>query len=631
MNNNFINHTDPTLPIDFGSVTLESQYTKLTEREKLIVASKCLGMNHVPVDIQTFLDDPYYLGAPEITNGGKAIFDYWRDKLSAIFPSPLTTSTCYISFGGCIGSGKSFMSKVMGLYHYHRLDCCTNVFASLGLAGQTKIAFSFFHASYDTAEKDFIRFYKGVFEVSPYFKNLYNKPPIRLIASGPRSGSSIIGTQLIYCVLSEIGFWRPQDAIDKINEVLIRYQSRFATKRHNFGSVICDSSAHDAEMGASQLFESSVPERELFCISPNHWSVRPNLYKESQGRTFKVYKGDSKVMPRIIEEGDDLEGLDLDRMIEVPIQLKFNFINDITRSLNDLAGIPYTNKSLLFAGDISHLLKCAGIPNIIKDVIDDIDFFDLSDTIYDRCLPMLLRIPKLTSIFVHLDIGLRTDLCGLSICYYTGETTNTDGVGLDTASYPTFKVPLVVGIGRKKGQSTSLDHLFQFIQRLSLDYSVHVSADSFASAGLFQSCERAGIPYSAVSVDKTTDAYFMFKNVVNTERLELPYNERLLRECSELRIVTNGKNMDHVKVDHPDVSGCYEFDYKLRKKDEALPGTKDLADAVVGSLWSCYQKYSEHMEEGAGMTKQMKIIEDMTRSAADDANNAIQGMIESIF
>jgi hypothetical protein len=159
---------------------------------------------------------------------------------------------------------------------------------------------------------------------------------------------------------------------------------------------------------------------------------------------------------------------------------------------------------------------------------------------------------------------------------------------------------------------------------------VTVSADSFASAGLFQSCERAGIPYEEVSVDKTTEPYFMFKNVVNSGRAKIVYNQRLLRECSELRVVTNGKNGTHIKVDHPDLSSSFEFDYKDRTGD--MPGTKDVADAVVGSLWACYKKYSEYLEDGGnGVNKQLQLVTQMTKSAQEDANKYFQDTLENIF
>lgn len=53
--NNFINQTDPTAPLNLDNIDIREQYTKLTESEKTMVAAKVLGMNHVPVDILTFL------------------------------------------------------------------------------------------------------------------------------------------------------------------------------------------------------------------------------------------------------------------------------------------------------------------------------------------------------------------------------------------------------------------------------------------------------------------------------------------------------------------------------------------------------------------------------------------------
>lgn len=53
--NNFINQSDPTAPIDLSNIDIREQYSKLTESEKTMVAAKVLGMNHVPVDILTFL------------------------------------------------------------------------------------------------------------------------------------------------------------------------------------------------------------------------------------------------------------------------------------------------------------------------------------------------------------------------------------------------------------------------------------------------------------------------------------------------------------------------------------------------------------------------------------------------
>lgn len=621
MDSNFIDHFDPTAPLDLSGVSISQQYSKLSEKDKLLVGCKLLGMNHVPVPIKTFLFDDYFLGSEEITNHGKSIFPFWIDKLETIFPNPIQTKYPYLSFTGCVGSGKSYQSKMIGLYYLHRLDCCINAHRSLGIAPGAKLAIAFFHSSADTADRDFVRVYKEIFQTSPYFKNLYNKPNIRLIASGPKSTGSVIGSQLIFTVLSEIGFWKPQDAVSKINEVIVRYNSRFANKRFTFGGVIADSSAKDANHGASQKFEESIPAQELYRISPSHWEVRPELYLESKGQTFDFYRGDSITLPHCLENDEDTSKLDKDRIIKVPLQSKFMFINDPVRSLQDLAGYGYTGTEAFFNGNLSHLVKCSSLVNNSPEVISDIDFYDLGDTIYDRVLSSLTGIPKHVSLFIHCDIGLKHDVCGISLCYFTGEKV------FEETSYPCFRIPLCFGLSRKKGQSTSLDHIFQFIQRLSQDWSIQVSADSFASSGLFQSLDRVGIPYKTVSVDRTTEPYFFFKNTVNSERIELPYNNRLLRECSELKLVTYG---EHLKVDHPEVSGCYEFDYK--NVTGAQPGTKDLADAVVGSLWSCYQGYSQYLEDGGtGVRKQLHAMTSLTSDAREEAYKTIQDMIESIY
>ncbi len=328
-------------------------------------------------------------------------------------------------------------------------------------------------------------------------------------------------------------------------------------------------------------------------------------------------------MPQVLEETDSREDLDTDRIIKVPLQLKFMFINEPQRALNDYAGVPFSSKDLFFSGDISHVLNCSSITNHAPEVIE-VDFFNKNDDIFSRVSQMVYRIPKGTHIFLHYDIGLKKDYTGVSLCYYDGERVSPDG----KTSYPTFKFPLVFAVSRKKGQSTSLDHLYQFISVLNSKYTLTFSADSFASQGILQSCQRDGIECKTISMDRTADAMYMLKNVLNTERAKLPYNSRFLRECSELKIVSEG---NRIKIDHPIVSSCTEFDYKEMSGE--MPGTKDVVDAVAGSLWSCYLKYSEYLEQGysVGFQKQIDSLKKMTSDPREESQKAFQDMLEGIF
>lgn len=631
-NNKFLNHKDPTKPIgnDVPDLSngLPDYLNSLTEEERNIILASALGMNHVPVDILTFLFDDYFLGDEQITNHGKSVFKYWLDKLPQIFPSPLYNRYTYISLGGSVGSGKSWCAKIMGLYNYHKLDCCTNVYRSVGLAGGTKLAMAFFHKSYDTANKDGVGYWKFVLGQSPYFRAQYNKPPIRLIPSGPQSTSSILGTQLIYSVLSEITYWRPQDAKTRVDEVLTRYSSRFANKRYWFGGVVADSSAKDEDQSAADRFEETVPPDELFILKPAQWETRPELYEESKGKTFRMYRGDAKQLPRIVEDDEDLValGMDPDRIVNVPINVKYLFASDPVRNLRDLAGVPFSGQDLFFGGDLSHVLKCSTIRNTAPEIIT-VDFYNKEDRIIDKFQNMLWRIPRGTNLMVHYDIGLKKDITGVALCFYSGEKQ------YGNASLPCFKVPLMFGVSRIKGQSTSLDHLYGFIKDLvKLGYSVTFSADSFASAGLFQSLERDGIDYRSISMDKTMDAGIMLKNLINSDRIEMPYHNTFLRECSEIKVVTNGVGNQHVKLDHPLISNCTDFDYKGRTETN-LPGTKDIFDAVCGAVYSAYLKYSEYLENGmaAGVGMTMKATENIVKDARAEVQKTFQGMLENLF
>ena len=626
----FTDQKDPTKILDLSSISLEDQYTKLTDEEKLMVGCSLLGLNRCPCTIDQFLEDSYFLGSEALTNGGHAVFNFWREHLRDIFPNQIITRFPYISLGGSIGAGKSTVSRLALLYIYHRIDCAASATKSLHLMGGAKIAMVFTHANTETVEREYIRYIKeDVFENSPYFGNLYNlkKNQIRLVAAGPKS-NSIIGLNVVASIMSEIGHINPRDGVARVSEVLTRVESRFRNVRFNFVLSICDSSAKDEDNRAVKAFEEGCPPSELKIVKSKHWEVRPELYFSETREMFKLYLGDSVREPYIIEDENDIQAknLDPDRIIEVPVSAKYRFMTDLIRGIRDICGISYSYENKFFKS-LEPLIKCSTIHNLAPEIVT-VDFYDKTDTIFDKVSPMIYRIPRGTSLFMHLDIGLKSDLTACSICYYTGETM------VGNASLPTFKFPLILGISRKAGQSTSIDHLYQFIKDIIRNgYTVTVSADSFASAGLFQSCERDGIDYRCISVDRTMDAGIMFKNVVSTGRAELVYHNRLLREASEIMVVGNGKNGDHIKLDHPQFTKSTEFDMAGRSPSESVLAGKDMFDSVCGSLWSCYQKYAEYKEggPGAGVMKSMQALEHVTRDPREESAKVFQNMLENIF
>lgn len=84
-------------------------YSKLSTRELYELTAKAEGYESVPVDIDTFLNDPYYLG--QTYDNGKAVYSYWREALHKIYPNPLYSPYEEVAVTGCIGAGKALSTN----------------------------------------------------------------------------------------------------------------------------------------------------------------------------------------------------------------------------------------------------------------------------------------------------------------------------------------------------------------------------------------------------------------------------------------------------------------------------------------------------------------------------------------
>jgi hypothetical protein len=107
----------------------------------------------IPVDIETFLKDPKYLGKGLINEEGKfTVFPYWIDTLKKIFPDNLTTAYNTIILTGPIGIGKSFEAVLIILYQLYRMLCLKDPYLFYGLQPIDKITFSMLNITLDTAK-----------------------------------------------------------------------------------------------------------------------------------------------------------------------------------------------------------------------------------------------------------------------------------------------------------------------------------------------------------------------------------------------------------------------------------------------------------------------------------------------
>ena len=104
---NFIDHSPKFDPMasekEIENVSLETQYSKLTETERELVAMKALGYARRNPTIEEFYSDDFYLGNEYFFNGGSSVFNYWKKVLNEIYPSCILTAKPYQILSGAIG------------------------------------------------------------------------------------------------------------------------------------------------------------------------------------------------------------------------------------------------------------------------------------------------------------------------------------------------------------------------------------------------------------------------------------------------------------------------------------------------------------------------------------------------
>ncbi|AWD93006.1 intein splicing region protein [Bacillus phage vB_BceM-HSE3] len=97
--------------------------------------------DEMPVDIDTFIEHPDYMGST--TNEGTAIFPFWRDRLREIFAP--NAQYWEVALTGGIGLGKTTIAVIGMAYILHKLLCLKDPQSYYGLTRSSLIALAFFN------------------------------------------------------------------------------------------------------------------------------------------------------------------------------------------------------------------------------------------------------------------------------------------------------------------------------------------------------------------------------------------------------------------------------------------------------------------------------------------------------
>lgn len=191
--------------------------------------------------------------------------------------------------------------------------------------------------------------------------------------------------------------------------------------------------------------------------------------------------------------------------------------------------------------------------------------------------------------FIHIDLGLKRDRSALCMSHCAGFKEIKTSMGVE--NLPVINVDFVHSWEAAPGAEINFASVRQMIIELCRKFDVaKVTFDRWQSIEMIQSLRSQGINADFHSVKKTD--YDTLMTTIYDTRLRGYWNELLVEEeLLKLRLFANNK------IDHPN------------------SGSKDLADALAGSVFTCIENMSVEMEidiEILGSDfKQYEEVEDM--------------------
>lgn len=566
-------------------------------KSKKLADLKYADYNEIPVDIETFITNDNYLGkAWKDASGKSKLYPFWLEQLKKLFPT--NTDTDYNTFleSGARGIGKSEVAcGCVGTYLMYRIMCMKNPNEFFHLKQTEKICFAFMNIKLALAEDIAISKFQKTIQMSPWFMSkgtmttYKNTPywvppdPIKIIIGS--QSDDVVGLPIFFAFFDEISFIRNQDiekqkakAKDMIDTAIGGMFTRFIYKGKN-PTVLAVASSKRSEQSFMEEYIKTLSKTSsgnTLTIDKPVWEVKPKgTYSDE---IFYVGLG-NKFLESLVIPDDEVDNLDFYRqrgykILEVPIDFKSKFLEDIDRNLCDFAGISSSSMSKYMSGAVVSDCINEAYKNPFPDIIevgngkDDLaqykNFFNLEN------------IPKEymnKPLYIHLDMSISGDMTGIAGVWIIGKKINTGG---DQSKDLSFRLAFSTSIKAPKGRQISFEKNRNFIRWLKeVGFKIkHITSDTYQSYDLQQQLTAEGFTCSILSVDRVdTDQickpYQYLRSTIYEHRFSMYKSKRLFDEFIDVERNANTGKIDHTPNGH-----------------------KDCLDAVCGATFTA-SKYAE--------------------------------------
>lgn len=554
-----------------------------------------------PVDMETFLDDPYYCG-----NISKDLFPELKKDLIELF------SGCYneVLLSGGIGAGKSTFSRFCLLRMIYEVSCLADPLEAYGVAKGDKIAFPCISVTEAQAhELVFDKIRNSLTEI-PYFKNDFKPEKVTQeegiffpkglwIPPGLSTERRALGLNSFFALIEEVNFFKsikntnpnrannPDMAESIYKSIKRRMESRFLKKGRLPGMIVLISSKTSINSFTERRIKEATNNPNVFIREHSIYSLAPSRYC---GVKFRVALGNEVKSSRIL--ADEEPDPEMMKVIEVPIEFRQAFEEDLESSIREISG--HATVSITpFIAKRSSIYEC----------IDKTREHPFSQYIWSHDVPghflwdklckqrkdgswEPLRYPEAPR-FAALDLSKTQDASAIALgCI--GPYVSVQRMGKeDLEMVPSFHIDFVLRIEAATHGEIVQSEIRNLIYELSKHgfFIKQVSADSFQSAFLLQSLRQQGYQAKEVSVDRTPGPYSIVKLALYENRISFYRYDPLIRELRELQ-----KNWKTGKIDHPNPADNPDACFTGETLIPLLDGTKVPISELAGKqvwVYSC--------------------------------------------
>jgi hypothetical protein len=575
-----------------------------------------------PVDLRTFVTSPDYLGLPPLSEAQYVLIEkssqvykeatlvklFGEDEGRRMFKQTCTEVIAQLGKG----SGKDYSSTIAVAYIVYLLLCLKDPATYYGKPPGDSIDILNIAINSQQANNVFFKGFKTRIDRSPWFVGKYEAKASEMkfdkaitVHSGHSEREAWEGYNVIVVILDEISGFAIEnttghDQAKTADAIYEMYRASVDSRFPDFGKVILLSFPRFKNDPIQKFYNSVIAEKETV-IRSHKFKMNEDLPDGIDGNEFEVEWEEDHITSYLIPKVYALK--------------RPTWEVNPTRSIDDF-------KTAFYKNSLDALGRFACMP---PEMIDA--FFKSRDKIekafsngaravddFGRLEDWFAPDPD-KEYFLHVDLAQKHDHCAVAMSHVQ-KWVNVKVTDNYSQPAPIVEVDAVRYWTPTPDKSVDFTEVKDYILALrTRGFKIRVCTfDRWNSHDMMQQLKQYGINTEILSVAKKH--YDDMAMVVLEERLHGPYIPLLVDELLQLKIMRD-------KVDHP------------RK------GSKDLADAVCGSIFNAISRtrpdinneiqvhtyesmnYVDDFSEGATVT-QMNIIKAPTMPS--ELSNALESM-----